>query len=71
MFSTVNAIHKQRICPCGSGKMSKWQVDGNGLPLTRTCHDCHKKKMAGYRPEILVPYGQDQVDEPIEPEEPC
>jgi len=25
--------------------------------------------MIGYRSEVLVPYGQDVVDEPIEPED--
>ncbi|NCA14364.1 MAG: hypothetical protein EBS89_09565 [Proteobacteria bacterium] len=61
-------LYEQRICPCGSGKMSDWQFDGNGLPLTRTCPVCHRKKMSGYRPEILSPYGQGDVDEPIDPE---
>jgi hypothetical protein len=61
-------MHDGRICSCGSRQLSYWQTDGIGLPLCRTCPACHELKMSHYRPEILVPYGQDQVDEPIEPE---
>lgn len=57
-----------RPCGCGSGKSSHWAYDGNGIPLTRVCDECEKKKLAKYRPEVLVPYSQDVVDEPIEEE---
>lgn len=62
-------IYDRRVCHCGSGKPSQWQLDGNGIPLCRTCAECHQRKMSGYRSEVLVPYGQDVVDEPIEPED--
>lgn len=62
-------IYDKRVCHCGSGKSSLWQLDGNGIPLCRTCAECHERKMSGYRPEVLVPYGQDVVDEPIEPDD--
>lgn len=62
-------IYDRRVCHCGSGKPSQWQLDGNGIPLCRTCKECHERKMSGYRSEVLVPYGQDVVDEPIEPED--
>lgn len=63
------SIHEQRPCPCGSGLMSNWEVDGRGIPLCRACPKCKKEKLAKYRPEILRPYDQSDVDEPIEPED--
>jgi hypothetical protein len=59
-------IHDVRPCPCGSGKLSEWQLDGRGIPLTRTCPDCHDAKMSRYNPVILGHYTQADVDEPIE-----
>ena len=56
-----------RPCPCGSGKSSHWQHDARGIPLCRTCPDCHERKMAGYRPEVLHD-GSYQADEDIEPD---
>lgn len=55
-----------RPCPCGSGKDSEWETDGNGIPLCRACDDCRERKLSGYRPEILRPYTQADVDEQIE-----
>jgi len=43
-----------RPCPCGSGKPSSWQYDARGIELCRTCENCHQRKMAGYRPEVLT-----------------
>lgn len=60
------AIYSVKPCPCGSGKESQWECDGNGIPLCRTCDDCHEQKMSRYRPEILRPYTQADVDEQIE-----
>ena len=48
------------------GDGSWWANDGQGIPLCRVCHDCEKEKLAKYRPEILKPYTQADVDEPIE-----
>lgn len=59
------SIHQARPCPCGSGKSSYWQNDARGIPLCRTCADCHKKKMAGYRPNVLTDSNY-WADEPIE-----
>ena len=59
-------LHDIRPCPCGSGKDSQWQLDARGIPLDRTCDDCHVKKMSGYRREILEGYDQSDVDEQIE-----
>jgi len=61
--------YDSRPCPCGSGKPSEWQTDGRGIPLCRTCDDCHTQKMSRYRPEILAHYTQENVDEPIEESE--
>jgi hypothetical protein len=55
-----------RLCDCGSELYSEWEYDGNGIELCRTCPKCRKARLAGYRPEVLRPYGQNEVDEPIE-----
>jgi len=41
-------------CPCESGKDSWWNNDARGIPLCRTCDDCHDEKMAKYRPDVLT-----------------
>lgn len=56
-----------RPCPCGSGKLSHWQHDARGIPLCRTCEDCHQRKMAGYRAEVLDD-PQYEAEEAIEEE---
>lgn len=58
-----------RICSCGSGLESEWQYDGRGIALCRTCKKCHKEKMSQYSPVVLGYYTQEDVDEPIEPED--
>ena len=60
---------EERLCDCGSGLPSKWELDGQGIPLVRACPKCKKEKLSRYRPEILRPYTQADVDEPIEPDE--
>ena len=55
-----------RPCNCGSGLDSWWEYDGNGIPLCRVCERCQEEKLSHYRPEILRPYTQEDVDEPIE-----
>jgi hypothetical protein len=55
-------------CPCGSGEQSWWAHDAQGIPLCRVCSSCEEQKLAGYRPEILSGYTQEDVDEPIEPD---
>jgi hypothetical protein len=57
-----------RPCPCGSGKDSYWQKDARGIELCRTCPDCHAKKMAGYRNDVLTDPNY-YADEAIEPED--
>ena len=49
--------------------VSWWENDGRGIPLCRVCSVCRDAKLAVYRPEILRSYTQDDVDEPIEPDE--
>ena len=56
-------------CSCGSGEVSWWEYDAQGIPLCKVCGDCEKEKLSRYRPEILSGYGQADVDEPIEAEE--
>ena len=43
-----------RKCSCGSGKPNSWQHDARGIPLCRTCEDCHQAKMQTYRPDIVT-----------------
>lgn len=54
-------------CPCGSGLPSQWQNDARGIPLCRTCSNCHRRKMAAYRPDVLRDPNY-WADEAIEPE---
>jgi hypothetical protein len=61
-------IRKNRECPCGSGKYSEMQYDGRGIPLCRTCENCHESKMKQYDPKFLKYYTQADVDEQIEPD---
>jgi len=56
-----------RKCSCGSGKSSSWQHDARGIPLCRTCEDCHQTKIATYRPDVLTNPNY-AADEPIEEE---
>lgn len=57
--------HQIRPCPCGSGKPSQWQFDARGIELCRTCDDCHKTKMSGYRSDVLTDANY-WTDEPVE-----
>jgi hypothetical protein len=58
---------------CVGGAPSKepswWFKDGRGIELFRGCEKCAPEKRKRYRPEILKPYDQSDVNEPIEPEE--
>ena len=57
----------QKRCGCiGEEDDSKWVGDGNGIPLCRTCPRCHDGRMARFRREILLPYTQADIDEPVE-----
>ena len=58
-----------RPCNCGSGLPSRWLRDGRGIELCRACDACEDERLSGYRPEVLRPYTQADVDEPIEPED--
>lgn len=58
--------------PCRShepGDGSWWEYDAQGIALCRVCAKCKAAKLSVYRPEILTGYDQNDVDEPIEPEE--
>jgi hypothetical protein len=56
---------RSNTCPCGSGKRKSAQYDARGIFLTYTCDDCHDRKMAGYRPDVLTDPGY-WTDEPID-----
>ena len=55
----------ERPCPCGSGLASHWQFDARGIELCRTCPNCHQRKMAGYRNDVLTNSSY-ECDEPID-----
>ena len=59
----------ERTCDCGSGEYSEWEYDAQGCELCRACSKCRQKKLSRYRPCILTGYNQNDVAEPIEPEE--
>jgi hypothetical protein len=64
----MTAIPKQcspKPCSCGSGKRRSPQYDARSIFLTYTCDDCHDRKMAGYRPDVLTDPNY-WTDEPIE-----
>jgi len=48
---------------------SWWETDAQGIPLCRVCGNCREQKLAKYRPEILSGYSQEDVNEPIEPDD--
>jgi hypothetical protein len=55
-----------RPCNCGSCLPSWPEYDGQGIYLCRVCEQCQQEKLSHFRPEILRPYTQEDVDEPIE-----
>ena len=65
------SLYSVKACPCGSGKPSQWQTDGRGIPLCRTCEDCHAQKMSQYNPVIFNHYTSNDLDagEAVEPED--
>lgn len=58
-------MRQPRECRCGSGEIETALHDGHGIFLTYACSKCKKKKLAGFRPDIMTRY---QCDEPIEPD---
>lgn len=48
---------------------SRWAKDAQGIELCRVCDECKDAKLSRYRPEILEGYDQNDVNEPIEPEQ--
>ena len=61
---------RMRTHTCLNGEDSNapawWENDGRGIPLCKVCGKCRDEKLKGYRREILRPYTQEDVDEPIE-----
>jgi hypothetical protein len=45
---------RSNTCSCGSGKPKSAQYDARGIFLTYTCEDCHDRKMAEFRPDVLT-----------------
>ena len=56
---------RSKKCSCGSGKPKSPQYDACSIFLTHTCEDCHDRKMAEFRPDILTDPDY-WTDEPID-----
>jgi hypothetical protein len=52
---------RSSTCSCGSGKPKSAQYDARAY----TCEDCHDRKMAEFRPDVLTDPSY-WADEPIE-----
>lgn len=65
--------YREQEHACRDGRVTKaltwWEHDAQGIPLARVCETCRDYHLSRYRPEILSGYDQNDVDEPIEPEE--
>jgi len=59
-FEDTAMSYTVRECDCGSGKTSDQQHDGYGIPLCRTCPDCHDTKMSKFRSDIFDRYDCDE-----------
>lgn len=69
---SVGSEPESDVDPCSrhvKGDGSYWLNDARGIPLCRVCESCEKVKTKSYRPEIINGYTQDDVDEPIEPDD--
>ena len=58
-----------KLCRCNSGLPREALLDGRGIFLDYVCPKCVNVVKAKYRPEIFEYYTQEDVDEPIEPED--
>lgn len=56
-------------CPCGSGRRSYEFYDAQRIYCGRVCSSCEASRRAEFRPEIFSGYTQEDVDEPIEPDD--
>jgi hypothetical protein len=56
-------------CSCGSGEEPYELCDIKGIFISYVCKHCEAEVKKGYRPEMFTGYSQDDVDEPIEPED--
>jgi len=54
---------KYRWCSCGSKLPKHALYDGHDIFLTYACEKCEKKKLSGYRSDIMDRY---ECDEPID-----
>jgi hypothetical protein len=63
-----NGTHTQAMAPeavlLRLGQAAAPQYDAHGIFLTYTCEDCHDRKMAEYRPDVLTDPSY-WTDEPI------
>ena len=56
---------RPKPCSCGSGELWSPQYDARGIFLTYTWENCHDRKMAQFRPDVLTDPSY-WTDEPID-----
>ena len=54
-------------CPCGSGHPCEEMTDAQGINCGLVCTACKAEKMRRFNPWVFTGYTQEDVDEPIEP----
>jgi len=52
-------------CHCGSGHVASARYDARGIFLTYACAKCARKKLGGFRPDVLCDPNY-WADEPID-----
>jgi hypothetical protein len=57
-----------RLCSCDSGLERNAEYDARGIFLTYACDKCRKRKLSGYRADVLADSNY-WHDEPIDPED--
>jgi hypothetical protein len=57
-----------RLCNCDSGLERDAEYDARGIFLTYACDKCRKRKLSGYRADVLADPAY-IADEPIDPED--
>jgi hypothetical protein len=56
-----------KACPCGSGLRRRATYDARNIFLTYVCDRCERRRLAGFRPEVLTDPNYSHC-EPIEEE---
>jgi hypothetical protein len=65
MEGVEDAVDRDILCKCGSGKGHYALYDARGIFCAYVCDDCVEEKTAQYRPEVMSNPNY-EADEPIE-----